>query len=311
MKYFDLHCDTLTVCADKGCRLTNCGLQADVDKLNKSGCAAQCFAIFTQGDCAARDFERYLNFFKSAKKAGEIVQVTNAKQLKECLEGNAQAILTVENLGFTGGNLKEIEKLAAEGVKMASLVWNYENELAYPNVIFENGLPLFEKREKRGLKEAGKRVVEKLDELKIIVDISHLSDGGAEDILKGRKIPAVASHSNAASVFNVCRNLTDGQIKMLSECGGVAAVNYCYDFIGFENVFDGLLKHVLHIIKVGGENCVALGSDFDGIPAYPQLSDCTKVERLLNYFNMNGISADVVEKIAYKNFLRVFEEVCG
>ena len=115
--------------------------------------------------------------------------------------------------------------------------------------------------------------MEKLDELKIIVDISHLSDGGAEDILKGRKIPAVASHSNAASVFNVCRNLTDGQIKMLSECGGVAAVNYCYDFIGFENVFDGLLKHVLHIIKVGGENCVALGSDFDGIPAYPQLSE--------------------------------------
>ena len=314
MKYIDLHCDSLTESLKLGESLFSGGLQATYEKLKKSGCAAQCFAIFTQGEGAARFFEQSLNYYGNILQTSEnkLMPITCAKQLESCLNGNALgSILTVENLGFIGEGLSKLEDVAAANVKMASLVWNYENELAYPNLIFDGGVPLFEKREERGLKELGWKTVEILDEHKIIIDISHLSDGGAEDILTGRKTPIVASHSNAQAVCNVSRNLSDGLIKKIADCGGVVGVNYCKDFLGEGATFERLFEHIRHLIKVGGEDIIALGSDFDGIPAPPNLEDCTRVPALFEYLRGRGLSQSVLEKLAYKNFLRVFAEVCG
>lgn len=291
IKYADMHCDTLTECFDRGYALADCDLQINLEKLKESGCAAQCFAIFTQGADAARRFAEYLNFYKSG--------------LSSC--GNA--LLTVENLGFIGEDLTVIPRLAEEGVKMASLVWNYENTLAYPNLIFKDGVPLFCERERRGLKPLGRRALELLDENKIIVDISHLSDGGADEILSDRKIPIVASHSNAAEVCNVSRNLIDAQIKKIADCGGVVGVNFCKDFWGEGDTFSLVLRHILHVIKVGGEDVVAFGSDFDGIPAPPKLEGCEKMPALLEYLSDNGVTGAVLDKLCYKNFMRVLKEV--
>ena len=301
MKYVDLHSDTLTVAFDRGYSPLNCPLQASFDKLIKSGCAVQCLAVFTEGDRAAQNFDKYLSFYKEL----QIKKITKSFEL----EGGFGVILTVENLGFIGSDLSRIDELAKAGVKMASLVWNYENELAYPNLIFKDGLPLFDRRENRGLKPLGRMAVELLDEHKIIVDISHLSDGGALDILEGRKIPIVASHSNCQQVCDVSRNLTDNLIKKIADCGGVVGVNYCKDFLGDGNTFDLVERHVKHLIKVGGEDVAALGSDFDGIPAPPDLEDCTKLPALLERLE-KSLGARVCEKLRYENFVRVFKEVC-
>ena len=309
-----MHCDTLTVCADNGFSVVSCGLQTDIEKLKKSGCAAQCFAVFTEGDGAVSAFEKYIEFFgKNFGRDGILPRVTDAGQLKNILQnGGTGAIFTVENLGFTGGDESYIRKLGAMGVKMASLVWNFENDLALPNLLWDaEGMPVFGRRESRGLKPAGRRVAELLDELKIIIDISHLSDGGAGEILNGRKIPLVASHSNAAEVCNVSRNLTDDLIKKIADCGGVIGVNFCKDFLGLGETFPLVERHLRHLIDVGGEDVVALGSDFDGIPACPGIEDCTALPALFDYLSHNGFGEDVLEKFAYKNFLRVFEEVCG
>lgn len=316
MRYIDLHCDTLTESIKRGESFT-CGvLQSSAEKLKKSGCAAQCFAIFTQGASAAAFFDQTLNYYRNMLDLTEnnLVSVTDLNGLNGCLQGGKTgAVLTVENLGFLQGNTDRLFSLKKAGVKMASLVWNYENGFAYPNVVFENGIPQFEKRETRGLKPKGREAVEILDGLKIIIDISHLSDGGAEEILKNRKIPAVASHSNAAAVFNVSRNLTDNQIKLLADCGGVTGVNFCKDFLGngktAESTFEEVFQHINHIIKVGGEDVIALGSDFDGIPATNGLEDCTKMQNLFEYLQKRGITDRVLEKLAYKNAARVLS-VC-
>ena len=310
MKYVDLHCDSLTESLKKGESLQNGELQATYEKLKKSGCAAQCFAIFTQGEDAARFFDQSLNYYGNMRE--ETVAVTCAKQLEGCINGDALgSILTVENLGFIGKDLSKLKDIAAANVKMASLVWNYENELARPNLIFKGGFPQFEKREERGLTDLGRQALEILDELKIIIDISHLSDGGADEILKGRKTPIVASHSNAQAVCNVSRNLSDGQIKNIANCGGVIGVNFCKDFLGEGSTFERLFDHICHLINVGGEDIIALGSDFDGIPAPPDLQDCTRMPALFEYLHKRGLSQTILEKLAYKNFLRVFAEVCG
>lgn len=311
MNYIDLHCDTLTECSDKGESLFENSLQASLQKLNESGCAAQCFAIFTQGEDAAGRFEKYLAFFESETQKHGVPLISCGADIKECLRaGRTGAILTVENLGFIGGDLSRIHALKPAGVKMASLVWNYENALARPNLLFENGVPLFERRVDTALTALGTQAAELLDEEKIMIDVSHLSDGGAERILKGRKIPVVASHSNAAAVCNVARNLTDGLIKKIAACGGVIGVNYCKDFLGDGATYEDILRHIKHIVNVGGEDVVALGSDFDGIPAPPELEDCSKIPALLEFLYGN-LGARLMQKLCYENFTRAFTDVCG
>ena len=127
MKYIDLHCDTLTVSCDKGQNLIRNGLQADVERLNKSGCIAQCFAIFTEGASAAKYFENYLSFYvkELEESPDKILPVTSSENLKKCVSsGIVGGLLTVENLSFIGEDLSKIPYLAQAGVKMASLVWN-------------------------------------------------------------------------------------------------------------------------------------------------------------------------------------------
>ena len=312
MKYVDLHCDTLTECAKLGSDLSSCPLQTSLEKLKKSGCKAQCFAIYTQGYGAANDFSRYLQYYFDMleKHKNAVLQIKcGADFLRAEESGKLGSILTVENLGFIGEDLSKLKTLKEAGVKMASLVWNYENSLGFPNLIFKNDYPQFELRENRGLKPLGRETVEALDELGILIDISHLSDGGALDILQNRKTPIVASHSNAAEVYNVSRNLTDGLIKKIADCGGVIGVNFCKDFLGKGATFALVLEHIKHIIKVGGEDVIALGSDFDGIPAPPDMPDCTYYPAIFDYLLKGGIAAGVLEKLTHANAERVFKNV--
>lgn len=313
MKYVDLHCDTLTACFDAKESLASFNGQISLNKLKESGCAAQCLAIFTDGVRAAENFENYIAFYKSelAKLNDIAAPIDSFTDLKRCeKDGKTGIILTVENLGFIGEDLQKISVLKQEGVKMASLVWNNKNQFASPNLKFKDGVPQFEAREEEGLTPLGGQAVELLDFEKIIVDISHLSDGGAREILQCRKTPVVASHSNAQGVLNVCRNLSDELVKKIAGCGGVIGVNFCKDFLG-SPAFGYVLKHVNRLIKVGGEDVIALGSDFDGIPVNPEIESCARVPALLDYLQEGGLPYKTVEKLAYKNFFRVFKEVCG
>lgn len=312
MRYVDLHCDTLTAARGMGVAVDDRRLQAGVAQLDKSECAAQCFAIFTEGDTAATDFFAGLAFYEKCVNEQKFTPVLDGADLERCLKGGGTgAILTVENLGFLD-DISRLEELYSAGVRMASLVWNNENKFAYPNLIFgADGAPIFSARESRGLKPAGRAAVEMLDKLKIIVDVSHLSDGGAAEILGGRKIPAVASHSGAAEVCSVSRNLTDALIKKIADCGGVIGINYCKDFLGAGDTFARIFDHLKHLIRVGGDGVVALGSDFDGIPAPPGLETCERVPALFEYLHGRGIGAATLEKLCRKNFARVFKEVCG
>ena len=302
MKYIDLHCDSATVSFDAGYSLTDAPLHVNFNKLGASGCAAQCLAIFTDGETESR-FEDYRRFFSSGVNA-----VESYGGLKSCVQsGKTAAMLTVENLGFTGGDLQKIAALGT-GVVMASLVWNNENALAYPNLIMRGGLPDFSATEGRGLKPAGRAAVELLDELKIIVDVSHLSDGGTDELLKDRKIPTVASHSNARAVCDMPRNLTDAQIKAIADCGGVVGVNFCKDFLGAGDTFDCVKRHVAHILKIGGEDALAFGSDFDGIPTVNGLEGCEKMPALIAYL-ADAFGVRITEKLCFENFARVLREV--
>ncbi len=313
ISYVDLHCDSVTVSCNAGGDFSFFAGQVNIGKLKSSGCESQCFALFTQGENAAADVERFAAYYNAQIAVNpDILPVERYFDIEKVRkEGKIAAILTVENLGFLKGDIGGIKKLAALGVKMASPVWNYANDFAYPNLIFKEGIPDFSAREMRGLTDLGKAAVEELNANKIIIDVSHLSDGGVEDALALSNAPIVASHSDCAAVHNVSRNLTDEQIKKIADNGGVIGLNFCRDFIGGESAFEALYRHLKHLINIGGEDVTALGSDFDGIPPYDELADCTFVQSLLRYFADRGITEKQLEKLARKNFHRVFKEVVG
>lgn len=297
MKYIDLHCDSVTACFDGGYALTNGETHVNFEKLKKSRCAAQCFAIFTDGAGARESFENYTNFFLTSVRDNSLTLVDCYSRLISCVQSqNTGAILTVENLGFTDGDARKITALKDIGVLMASLVWNNENSLACPN------------GSAGGLKPNGRQTVSLLDDLKIIVDVSHLSDGGTDEILKNRKIPVVASHSNARAVCNVPRNLTDKQIRAIADCGGVIGANFHKKFLGVGEPFACVLGHIKHIINSGGEDAVAFGSDFDGIPTVDGLEGCEKMPALIEFLSDN-LGDRITEKLCFENFARVLKDV--
>ncbi len=321
--YADLHCDSITKCCACGGDMLDFSGQVNIRKLTASGCGAQCFALFTDGENAEEDFKKFLAFYGAQlEKHPRLQPVLRRGDVERAVEsGKIGAVLTVENLGFLNGGVSGIAALKAAGVKMASLVWNSANAYAYPNLKFKDGAPDIAARESRGLTAAGRAAVEELNKNGVICDISHLSDGGAEDVFAISELPVVASHSNCAAVCNVSRNLTDGQIKKIAESGGLVGLNFCRDFVvegafadGLygtahtknESVFESLYGHFTHLVNVGGEDIAAIGSDFDGIPPYGELSDCTKICALFEYFERRGVRAGLLEKFAFGNFLRLF-----
>jgi membrane dipeptidase len=306
--YIDLHADSLTASLSCG-GLGNFNGHISLRKLVKSGCVAQCFAIFSNGDNAQKTYNKALQNYNDALKNYPNILYraqSHGDILGDILKGEGgkcAAILTVENLGFISGDLSKIPLIKAQGVRIASLVWNTPNLFAYPNVKAGEGTY----REKRGLKKLGREAVSALVQNKIIVDVSHLSDGGFYDVASVSTLPFVASHSNCNGVCNVSRNLSDEQIKILSDRGGVMGINFSKNFLGGGG-FSAVLAHVKYAIKIGGEDVVAIGSDFDGTTTPRSLNGCDKVANLLNYLNLKGVSARVCDKFAYKNVLRIFKE---
>ena len=308
MKYIDLHCDTLTECVKRDKNIFENDLHIDIKRLKKSGAAAQCFAVFSEGDGAEELYNLSRNYFLNAtSKSVDFVAADSAEKIENCVKsGIVGGVFCVESLSFLKGRVEKISELKRAGVKICSLVWNYKNELATPNLRFSGGVPNLKSRSDEPLTERGVKAVELMDECGIIPDISHLSDGGARQILKGRKMPAVATHSNAAEVLNVSRNLTDELIRLIADCGGVIGLNFCRAFLGEGDSFERVLAHARHVEKIGGSGVLALGSDFDGIPTIEGLEGCQKMPALLEYLTKN-LGSSVTESLAYKNALRVLK----
>jgi len=166
----------------------------------------------------------------------------------------------------------------------------------------------------RGLKDFGKEAVEYMNDLGMIIDVSHLSDGGFMDVANISKKPFIASHSNCRSLCSHQRNLTDEMIKVLAEKGGVAGLNFGPEFLN-ENIeckdstVELMLKHVNRMVDIGGIECVALGSDFDGIGGNIEVSGVDKMQLIFDRLAREGYSRTQIEKIAYQNAMQVIREI--
>lgn len=215
----------------------------------------------------------------------------------------------MEGIKIVDETLQLIERLYDLDYRLISLTWNEDNLLA-------SGC---RGDEKRGVTELGKKALKKMEDLGIVIDVSHLNEKSFWDVINNTNSPIVASHSNAYALCRQKRNLTDEQIKAIGSKGGVIGLNAYRGFVSEneeEKDIEHLVNHLDYIVSLIGIKHVALGFDFceylysDDDKMNPDgLKDASEAYKILDILKRRGYSQEDIQAIAYGNLKRLFMEV--
>lgn len=219
--------EDITVETDRG--------HTDLVRLKKGGVDIQVFAVWVDPVTFAKNPFKRANqmidtLYSIAKRnPDKIAVVTNSKELEKALsEGKICAVIGVEGGHAIENSLEKLEELYKRGVRYLGLTWNNSTDWA-SSAFDETTNP--EKLKVKGLSEFGKKVIQKMDELGMLIDISHLGEQAFWDVIKTTKKPVIASHSSVYSLCPHYRNLKDEQIKAIAKTGGVVFVNFFAEYI--------------------------------------------------------------------------------
>lgn len=274
MLYFDLHCDTPYECFKKK-------QEFYVNQLAVSGQAGEVFEKWVQTfgiwikDDVPTPFKLYsdiLSFFKQklSKKPP-----------------NLTPLLAVEGGAVLEQDSDRLYVLKEDGISFLTLCWNGENPIAGGT------------KSDKGLTEFGKRVIEKMNGLKIGCDLSHLNRKSFYSAIEKADYP-LATHSNSAFVCDHPRNLTDEQLKLIAEKGGIIGLCFYPVFLG-DDVFEAVYRNIFHICEMELWDNIAIGSDFDGAQMHKRLDSIAKVPDLYAYLEGRGLGKGLLNKIFYEN----------
>ena len=305
----DLHCDTIMQLLDhpdSGDLYRNTW-KIDIEKLQKAHSKVQDFALFINLGETNDPYGRYEEMRNLCTTQihlyGEHIQhVLSYQDVKSVYEsGKIGALMSIEEGGVLGGDLDKLKQAYKDGVRLITLTWNYPNGLGEPHCGEQH----------KKLTPKGIEFVEAMQDLGIIVDCSHLNDAGTEQLGDILDVPFVASHSNAREVTAHTRNLPDNLIKLIANKGGVIGLNFAQSFLGTSPVsrIEDIVKHGLYLINKGGEDVVALGTDFDGIKPNTEIKDASEMYRLYDAFKEAGLSVEQCEKLFWKNADRLLKEI--
>ena len=327
MNIVDMHCDTLSVMLENKRQGQPYGLecsknQITLPRMQQSGYLLQNFAAYVNLAQAENPLLEALElidlFYTELEKHADAIRPARswADIEKNQADGVMSALLTGEEGEITLGKSEYLRTLYHLGMRMMTLTWNYENSLGFPNRKLsrsDTDHSTDSNSQNCGLKEQGITMLAEMEQLGMIIDVSHLSDAGFYDVLNHTTKPFVASHSNARSVCPDLRNLTDDMIQKLADRGGITGINFCQDFLGTpadsQNYLDQAVVHMKYLMNLGGEEFVALGSDFDGISVYDDFADCSVMPKLIQAMEKASLTSAQIEKICYKNTLRVYKEL--
>ena len=318
MIYIDLHCDTLYLAALKQRpTIFHMDSMSDLKKLRQGGAGAQFFAVFMPEKEEFSTYPHLKDDDHYIRTAVDILQntirmcpddlalATGPEDLHTCLTQNKiAAFLTLEDGRAIRGSFERLNDFYQTGFRLISLTWNHENCFGFPNSTDPSAMS-------KALTSFGRDAVKYMAELGILVDVSHLSDGGFWDVADILSTPFVASHSNCRALCPHPRNLTDEMLRCLADHGGVAGLNFCPAFLAGteQSAIAAMLTHLRHMMRTGGIDCVALGTDFDGIHGELEISGAHQMPNLFRAMEQDGFTSNEIEKIAWKNAARVIKDV--
>lgn len=314
MQYIDFHCDTLSrifykVDTDNTEILWSNKGHVDLSRLSGSGCLAQFFACFLDRKTPAVSGTHYQDALEMIRLMKDTLalhpEASLALSYEDYLHNKANRLLscflTVEEGGILDGNVERLPSLYEAGIRLITLTWNYENDLGCPH----NMSSVFG----TGLKPFGFEVLSEMERLGMLIDVSHLSDAGFEDVYCHTHMPFVASHSCCRSLCGHSRNLTDEMIRKIGERQGLIGVNFYGTFLQDDgrSTLNGIIRHLRHIINTGGLDVAALGSDFDGMDCEMELTGCQDMPKLIPALEKAGFSPHEIDAVCFKNSERILQ----
>lgn len=301
-KIFDCHCDTLTKAMEHQQNLLENNLQLDVARLSEFESATEIFAVWLDKPYLAEAYKntnKAIDFFKlQLEKYGNYFSQVKSKDDLLNDENKVKAIVSIEGGEAIEGDINKLYEFYEKGVRLMTLTWNYRNEIGCGALSgFDDGLTDF-----------GKSVVKEMNNMDMLIDVSHINEKGFWDVVKTSDKPIIATHSNSFTICNHPRNLKDDQLKAIAEMNGVIGLNIYPPFVrDSENVTsEDLLRHIDYILNKTGENVLGMGTDFDGISKSPKgLEDVSKLPTFYDLV-FKEFGEDMADKIFYKNMQKFF-----
>jgi membrane dipeptidase len=317
--------------------------QLDLAKARKGGFAGGLFAIFVPsagkkqdaGDKAAEpnfagtpappavdaaDALRTVNgmvslLYRIERQAKKRLRVCRSvADIEQCFADHAvAAVLHIEGAEAIDPDFQTLDVLQAAGLRSLGPVWSRPN-------IFGEGVPFrcpSSPDTGPGLTDLGKALIGACNRLKILIDLSHLNERGFWDVAGLSDAPLVATHSNAHAICPHARNLTDKQLAAIGRSGGLVGVNFAVSFLRPDGgrdrstPLDLIVQHVEHLLEYAGEHHVGFGSDFDGAPMPAELGNAAGLPKLVEALRSRGFSHKLVEKLCFRNWLRVLRKTWG
>ena len=227
--------------------------------------------------------------------------------------GAIAGVMHIEGAEAIDANLDALYSFHAMGLRSLGPVWSRPT-------IFGHGVPFKfpgGPDTGAGLTETGKRLVTACDQLKILIDLSHLNEAGFWDVAAQTTAPLVATHSNAHAITPSTRNLTDRQLARIRDSGGLVGLNFATVFLradgkrSAEMGWEPVLRHLDHLIAHLGEDGVGFGSDFDGAEIPQGITDVAGLPRLIDALRAHGYDAALIEKLAWGNWMGVLRRIWG
>jgi membrane dipeptidase len=311
----DGHCDSIGEQLEHGRWLGERSSKGHVDlpRLHDGGITAQFFACYVpvpyqRHSATSQALERLDQLLRLADQLpDQLILARNAGDIKRAkAEGKVAAIAGLEGAEALDASIGVLRQFYRLGVRNLGLAWNFRNAAC-------DGVS--ESRTNGGLTQFGVTVVEECNRLGMLIDLSHLSPAGVDDVLNTSLQPVIASHSNARALCDHPRNLTDAQLEAIAMRGGVVGVTFVDAFLNSKYpsraTLDDVVNQIEYMLARIGPDSVALGSDFDGCTTPADLPDATAYPRITSKLLDRGHSPEVIRSILGGNLLRVFGSVCG
>ena len=344
MFVLDSHCDTPTMMMrGRDIGIDNERGHVDLPKLKAGGVDASFFALYTSADLQPDAATRY-----ALEMIGRIYDAVEANSgiaslafspddaLRNKAKGLISIFIGMENGAPIQKSLPLLRVFHKLGVRYITLTHNGDNEIADSAAQGQRW---------HGLSPFGREVVAEMNRLGMIVDVAHASDETFYDVLEYSRAPIVSTHSCCRALAHHRRNMSDEMLRALADKGGVIQINFYPVFLsdafaktladsGLESKswteqdwindplnpeeaaalprpsYKDVVDHIDHAVKVAGIDSVGIGTDFDGIEVTPAgLENISKIGVIFDEMSSRGYTDDQIEKVAGKNFLRVFNDV--
>lgn len=311
MPMIDLHCDTIMkLYENKNSQLFENNFQIDLKRLQQNDFLLQTFAIFLDKNQYPNRKETalqmYQRFIKELEK--NVATIGLIKSQADYNENKANkrisALLTLEEGGILEGKIENLEEFFQLGVRLITLTWDYPNEIGTPNIQYWDKKMQILADNQTGLTKFGFECIEKMNDLQMIIDLSHSSDQVAKDVLASSAQGIVASHSNARKLTPHPRNLSDELIRKIADKNGLIGINFFDQFLKLNQPTDlptAISEHLWYMYQLVGEDHLCFGSDFDRIPVHPDLNDVNSFPKIIQSLKQKGFSSRQIEKISYLN----------